>query len=170
MGTSIEDWQAFRRAGDAGRLTVRIMAYAAGPGDDADRRQAEPWLYRDKLRLNGVKLYLDGALGSRGAWLKAPYADDPGTHGPAADEPVEFRNTQTGGAAGSATSSRPMRSAMPPMRKSLNAIAEVSGSAKGDRRWRIEHAQVVDARRYARFGQGTASSPRCSRCTRPRTA
>ena len=40
-----------------------------------------PWLYDDRLRLNGVKLYVDGALGSRGAALKAPYADDPGNTG-----------------------------------------------------------------------------------------
>ena len=30
MGTTIEDWQAMRRAGDAGWLSLRIMAYAAG--------------------------------------------------------------------------------------------------------------------------------------------
>lgn len=39
------------------------------------------WLYGDRLRMGGVKLYADGALGSRGAWLKAPYADAPGNHG-----------------------------------------------------------------------------------------
>ena len=35
----------------------------------------------DKLRMAGVKLYADGALGSRGASLKAPYADMPSTKG-----------------------------------------------------------------------------------------
>src|SRR3546814_9791738 len=40
-----------------------------------------PWLYDDHLRMVGVKFYLDGALGSRGAWLKAPYADAPGESG-----------------------------------------------------------------------------------------
>jgi hypothetical protein len=30
MGTSIEDWQAYRRAGDRNELYIRIMAYAAG--------------------------------------------------------------------------------------------------------------------------------------------
>ena len=69
MGTTIEDWQAYRRAGDRGALQVRIMGYArgmdqaqmiAGPGPT-------PWLYDDRLRLGGVKLVVDGALGSRGA-------------------------------------------------------------------------------------------------------
>ncbi len=36
-----------------------------------------PWLFDDRLRMGGVKLYADGALGSRGAWLKQPYADKP---------------------------------------------------------------------------------------------
>src|SRR5690606_16662732 len=80
MGTSIEDWQAFRRAGDAGTLQVRIMAYGKGIEDTLLIGGPGPtrWLYQDRLRLNGIKLFLDGALGSRGAWLKAPYADDPG--------------------------------------------------------------------------------------------
>ena len=39
------------------------------------------WLYGDRLHLGGVKLYDDGALGSRGAWLKQPYHDKPDTRG-----------------------------------------------------------------------------------------
>ncbi|MCA1750133.1 MAG: amidohydrolase family protein, partial [Sphingomonadales bacterium] len=83
MGTTIEDWQAMRRAGDLGRLRIRIMSYAAGPEAMTliGGPGPTPWLYEDRLRLNGVKLYLDGALGSRGAWLKQSYADDPGNTG-----------------------------------------------------------------------------------------
>ena len=50
---------------------MRAIA-AAKPGD---------WLYGDRLRMGGVKLYVDGALGSRGAWLKEPYPDKPDTRG-----------------------------------------------------------------------------------------
>ena len=39
MGTTIEDWQAYRRAGDTGRLRLRIMAYAEGVEHGADRRR-----------------------------------------------------------------------------------------------------------------------------------
>src|SRR3546814_4720623 len=73
MGTTIEDWQSFRRAGDKHALAIRIISY----GHDIDNMALiggpgpTPWLYDDKLRMVGVKLYLDGALGSRGAWLKA---------------------------------------------------------------------------------------------------
>ncbi len=74
MGTSVDDWQVMRRAGDAGRLSVRILSY--GHGVDTALivagTQPTPWLYDSHLRMVGVKLYADGALGSRGAWLKAP--------------------------------------------------------------------------------------------------
>ena len=70
------------RAGEAGRLNVRIMAMPTGSkllAIVADRPTA--WLYGDRLRMGGIKLYADGALGSRGAWLKQPYSDKPDTRG-----------------------------------------------------------------------------------------
>src|SRR3546814_5643936 len=71
MGTTIDDWQAFRRAGDRGNLRIRIISYAAGIGNMLTVASSEPtpWLYDDHLRMGGVKFYLDGARGSRGAWL-----------------------------------------------------------------------------------------------------
>ncbi len=154
MGTSIEDWQSFRRAGDAGSLKVRIMSYAAGveameliggPGPSA-------WLYEDKLRLNGVKLSLDGALGSRGAWLKEPYSDDPGNVGLPFMNSSQLRNLISRAALdkfqvaihaiGDAANS-----------EVLSAIEDMSGTYRGDRRWRIEHAQIVDPAELALFGK-----------------
>jgi predicted amidohydrolase YtcJ len=154
MGTSIEDWQAFRRAGDEGRLTLRIMAYAAGPEAMTLIGGAgpTPWLYDDKLRLNGVKLYLDGALGSRGAWLKAPYSDDPGNTGLPLMTQSQFRNTLVRAGLGNfQVATHAIGDAADA--EVLNAIAEVSESFKGDRRWRIEHAQVVDPTDFPKFGQ-----------------
>lgn len=153
MGTTIEDWQAFRRAGDTGRLTLRIMAYAAGPEAMTliGGSGPSPWLYDDKLRLNGVKLYLDGALGSRGAWLKRPYADDPGNTGLPLMTPSQLRNTLVRAALGN------FQIAVHAIGDAadaeiLGAFAEVAESFKGDRRWRIEHAQIVDPADIARFG------------------
>jgi len=154
MGTSIEDWQAFRRAGDAGRLTLRIMSYAAGP--DAmtliGGPGPTPWLYDDKLRLNGVKLYLDGALGSRGAWLKKPYADDPGNTGLPLMTQAQLRNTLVRAGLGNfQVAAHAIGDAA--NAEALNAVAEVAESFGGDRRWRIEHAQVVDPVDIAKFGK-----------------
>ena len=72
-----------RRAGDAGQLRVRILSYASGIDNllAVAGTRPTPWLYDGRLRMVGVKLYLDGALGSRGAWLKQPYRDAPGQRG-----------------------------------------------------------------------------------------
>jgi len=154
MGTSIEDWQAFRRAGDRGALTLRVMAYAAG----ADQMELiagsgpSPWLYDDKLRMNGIKIYLDGALGSRGAWLKQPYADDPGNTGLPLTGPAKLRNILVRAVQGNF---QPAIHAIGTAANedALNAIAEIAESFPGDRRWRIEHAQIVDPVDLPKFGQ-----------------
>ncbi len=154
MGTTIEAWQSFRRAGDLGWLRVRIMSYASG----ADAMELiggpgpTPWLYADKLRMGGVKLYMDGALGSRGAWLKAPYADDPKNTGLPLLRGTQLRNLMSRAALdkfqvavhaiGDAANAEVM-----------SAVEELSLTYTGDRRWRIEHVQIVDPADIARFGK-----------------
>jgi predicted amidohydrolase YtcJ len=154
MGTSIADWQSFRRAGDAGTLQIRIMAYGSGIENTLLIGGPGPtrWLYDDRLRLNGLKLQVDGALGSRGAALKAPYADEPGNSGLQRLNGTQLRNLMS-------------RAAMDNFQVAvhaigdaanaevLTAIEELSADFTGDRRWRIEHAQVVDPADIARFGQ-----------------
>ncbi len=154
MGTSIEDWQAFRRAGDKGTLRMRVMSYASGVDNMAliGGPGPTPWLYQDRLRLNGVKLYADGALGSRGANLKAPYADAPGTKGLRITENTALKNMMS-------------RAAMDNFQIAVHAIGdeadasilaaidELAATYKGDRRWRIEHAQIVDPADIAMFGK-----------------
>lgn len=145
MGTTIEDWQSFRRAGDNGTLTLRIMSYAAGVDQMIllGGSGPSPWLYGDKLRMNGVKLYLDGALGSRGAWLKEPYADDPHNTGLPLTTPAALRNILVRAAQGGF---QPAIHAIGTAAnaEALNAISEIAESFDGDRRWRIEHVQIVD--------------------------
>jgi predicted amidohydrolase YtcJ len=81
MSTSVADWQAFRRAGESGQLKVRLMAYMLGTESMSAVPHPTGWLYADHLRAVGIKFFADGALGSRGAWLKQPYADKPDTRG-----------------------------------------------------------------------------------------
>ena len=145
MGTSIEDWQTYRRAGDSGWLNIRIFGYAAGieQMEAIAGSEPSPWLYEDKLRLGGVKIYLDGALGSRGAWLKAPYADAPGQTGLRFLSYAELRNTMVRASMdGFQTAVHAIGDAA--NADIINAIEEVSETFPDDRRWRIEHAQVVD--------------------------
>lgn len=154
MGTTIEDWQTFRRAGDLGALDIRIMSYA----DSIDSMQLiagphpTPWLYEDKLRLNGIKLYLDGALGSRGANLKQPYHDESGHFGLPLLSSAQLRNLM------SRASMEGFQVAVHAIGDAanaevLNAIDELSESYTGDRRWRIEHAQIVDLEDISLFGR-----------------
>ncbi len=154
MGTTIEDWQSYRRAGDAGWLSVRIFGYASG----IDSMVAiagpapTPWLYDDKLRLGGVKLYLDGALGSRGAWLKKPYADAPGQTGLQFLQSAEVRNLMVRASMdGFQTAVHAIGDAA--NAEVIDAVEELSDTFKGDRRWRIEHAQVVDPADLPRLGK-----------------
>ncbi len=160
MGTSIEDWQSMRRTADAGRLRIRIVTYADGIDNMTliGGPRPTPWLYDDHLKMNGVKLYLDGALGSRGAWLKQPYADAAGTRGLPRMNETQLNNLMS-------------RAAMDNFQIAVHAIGdkanatvldsieELSATYKGDRRWRIEHAQIVDPADLPRFGKfGTIAS------------
>ena len=142
MGTSADGWRAMTRAGDAGRLNVRIMSYASAlPALEALGRTAPTdWLYGDRLRMGGVKLYADGALGSRGAWLKRAYADKPDSVGLRFLGDAELRE-QAGKAAGMG------------FQLAIHAIGDAANEqvislfeqlGNGDRRSRIEHVQVVD--------------------------
>ena len=142
MGTSADGWRAMTRAGDAGRLNVRIMSYASAlPALEALGRTAPTdWLYGDRLRMGGVKLYADGALGSRGAWLKRAYADKPDSVGLRFLGDAELRE-QAGKAAGMG-----FQLAIHAIGDAANAqvISLFEQLGNGDRRSRIEHVQVVD--------------------------
>jgi predicted amidohydrolase YtcJ len=155
MDCTIENWMAYRRAGDTGRLQIRLMSYADNVADMIliGGTGPTPWLYDDRLRLNGIgELYSDGALGSRGALLKAPYADDPRNSGNARLSGTQLRNIMS-------------RAAMDHFQVAvhaigdaanaevLDAIDDLSKDFTGDRRWRIEHAQIVDPADLPRFAQ-----------------
>ena len=154
MGTSVEDWNTYRRMGDLGLLKVRIMSYASGVETAlaVAGQGPTPWLYGDRLRMGGIKLYDDGALGSRGAWLKADYADAPGQKGLGFLSDDQLLNLMTRGSmdgfqiAVHAIGDRANQQV-------LDAIEVLSDTYKDDRRWRIEHAQIVDPKDLPRFGK-----------------
>jgi predicted amidohydrolase YtcJ len=154
MGTSAEDWLVMRRAGDAGKLNLRIMSYASG----VENMRAvagtgpTPWLYDGRLRMVGVKIYSDGALGSRGAWLKHDYRDAPGQRGLGFLTDAQLRAQME------AVAAADMQVAVHAIGDAANAqllsaIEALAPRFPGDRRWRIEHAQVVDPADLPRFGR-----------------
>jgi predicted amidohydrolase YtcJ len=132
-------------AGRDGRLNVRIMSYAY----DVQNMRAvvpngpTPWLYADRLRMGGIKLYADGALGSRGAWLKRPYADKPDTRG------LQFLKDSELLAKADEAAGKGLQVAVHAIGDAANAqvisaYEQLSRKYGTDRRWRIEHFQIVD--------------------------
>jgi predicted amidohydrolase YtcJ len=160
MGTGVDDWLTYRRAGDAGALRLRIISYAKGvePALAIAGSGPTPWLYSDKLRMVGIKLLADGALGSRGAWLKQDYADKTGQRGLMFYDPTKLGNVM------SLAAFNDFQIAVHAIGDGANgevldAIDDLAQTYKGDRRWRIEHAQIVDPADIERFARnGTIAS------------
>jgi len=164
MGTSLGDLRLYRRFADEGRLTLRVVAYADGDAAALDELcRSGPYRHPGgRVRMAGVKFYADGALGSRGAALEAPYSDDHGNRGllvtPPADLLEAMRKARRCGAqvATHAIGDRGNRVV-------LDDYAAVLGEAAGDdHRWRVEHAQVVsldDIPAFARLGAVASMQP-----------
>jgi predicted amidohydrolase YtcJ len=156
MGVSALDIEAYSELRRAGELPLRVALFL---GDD--RALLDHWFRRGaevdpkaRLTVRGVKLYADGALGSRGAALLEPYADDPGNLGllvSAGDhlEDVARRAAATGfQVAVHAIGDRGGLVA-------LDALEHAMGGANPKLRFRLEHAQVLrleDIRRMASLG------------------
>jgi predicted amidohydrolase YtcJ len=164
MGVSREDLALMRRFADAGQLPLRIDAYADGNSaalDDLCTHGA----YRHpggRLEMQGVKLFMDGALGSRGAALLADYSDDPHNRGLLVTSPDDFE-TAVRKAEGCNVQVATHAIGDRGNRIALDTYARVLGPRKDrDHRWRIEHAQVValqDIPRFAELGVIASMQP-----------
>lgn len=91
-GTDASGVVVLRQLADEGALTVRVnafLSYKAFTDIGADARTDS--YADDMVRIRTVKQYIDGALGSHGAALLAPYADDPDTSGLLQVEPEELQ-------------------------------------------------------------------------------
>lgn len=91
-GATLEEIRLFQQAIDEGWFTARLYGMIGGEGPALDHFcDAGPLLgYGGRLWVRSLKLYIDGALGSRGAALLTPYADDPENHGLLLLEPGAF--------------------------------------------------------------------------------
>ena len=145
MGTLPDEWAAMNRAGANGMLRARILGYAGGIPSMRSINGGKPsdWLYGDRLHLGGVKLYADGALGSRGAFLKQPYADQPDTRG------LSLISDQELGKQSLEAAANGFQLAIHAIGDAGNAqvisnYEKLSQSCKSNCRWRIEHVQIID--------------------------
>lgn len=145
-GVPLVQLQGYTKLADAGLLPLRITAMAGGDGD-ALAKLCSDGLYTHpsgRLQMRTVKLYVDGALGSRGAALLQDYSDDPGNRGLLLTRPEALAKivakAQGCGVqvATHAIGDRGNREVLDAYAKTLGADATTR-----DHRWRIEHAQVL---------------------------
>lgn len=153
-GVPLADLRRYMRLADAGRMPLRIDAMADGD------HEAFAWLcehgaYRHpagRLEMRTVKLYIDGALGSRGAALLQPYTDAPDTHGLLIIEPSKLREvTQRARRCKLQVATHAIGDRG--NREVLDAYQLALGANPGDHRWRIEHAQVLSQEDLPRLAQ-----------------
>lgn len=153
-GTGVVDFELYRQFADEGRLTARIYGMISGAGSVFDELAVNGPVIgyaNDLLFLQSVKIYSDGALGSRGAALLEDYSDDPGNRGllfytedefTDMIEKVSTRGFQAGVHAIGDRGNRVI----------LNAFARVRDShGEQGLRHRIEHSQVVALPDIPRF-------------------
>lgn len=104
----------------------------------------------DRLTVRSFKIYADGALGSRGAWLLEPYSDDPGNHGILLQDTGYFHCwAERCRDAGFQLNVHAIGDAANQLMLSIFALYN---EKKDDRRWRIEHAQIVAEKDLNLFG------------------
>jgi len=138
---------------EAGTLPLRIYAMAYGQGDEYSAYLERRPFEGKNLTMRAVKFWLDGALGSRGAALEAPYSDEPSQRGLLLLEPEELqqraqkfmeRGYQV---AVHAIGDRANRLALAVLGNAATATHSTA------RRHRIEHAQVVRPEDIPKFAQ-----------------
>ena len=166
-GTSRAELTVLRGLERDGRLPVRV--YAILDGGDDELLAAEfgngPWLSRGgMLAVRAVKLYADGALGSRGAALSAPYSDEPGSRGLDVTTSARLADViRRAAKAGFQPCVHAIGDAA--VTRTLDIYEQVLG-AGSTLRPRIEHAQIVrpeDVPRFAKLGVIAAVQP--THCT-----
>jgi predicted amidohydrolase YtcJ len=158
---------ALQRLYHAGQLTVRI--YESIPADLLDTAIAlgiRTGFGNEWLRLGHLKIFADGALGSRSALMLAPYESEPDNYGIAVRSEEEIRDlVRRAAEAGIATCIHAIGDAA--NRRLLNIYEEAArdGLLNGLRP-RIEHAQVLDPADIGRFASiGVIPSMQPIHCT-----
>jgi predicted amidohydrolase YtcJ len=163
-GESAKTIAIFEELARAGTYNLRNYVMISDPGEPGSaeftsnpylRRGPQSALYDGHLWIRAIKLYADGALGSRGAALLAPYSDEPANSGLLVSKPehlraiAEFALRRGYQVNVHAIGDRGNRIVLDAFEAALKSVP------KADYRFRIEHAQVIspqDIPRFARLG------------------
>lgn len=140
----------------AGELSIRIYAMISNNPENLDYYLDKGPIKTNRLNVRSVKVFADGSLGSRGAALKKPYTDKP-DHIGAFITPVSEIN-----ALGKRIAASEYQMNTHAIGDSANAVVlrayEKELKGKTDRRWKVEHAQVLDGMDFDYFKNGIIPS------------
>jgi predicted amidohydrolase YtcJ len=162
-GGSYMDVERLKKLYNEGKIRLRIYKAVYGPGPQAERLLREgPVIgaFGERFTVRTIKIVFDGALGSRGAALLAPYADAPDTSGfltekEEAIQPMLEAALKRGIQVEThAIGDRANRRILDLYEKALAAVPAAKRQVR-EPRWRVEHAQIVnpiDIPRFARLG------------------
>src|SRR5262245_8348824 len=162
-GGSYDDVEHYKKLYADGKLKIRIYKAVYGPGQQAQRLLRDGPIieaYGNRLNLRAIKVVSDGALGSRGAALLAPYSDAPDSKGflRVKDEdlmPMLKEALQKGIQVEThAIGDYANRFILDEYEKALSAVPK-SERKIAEPRWRIEHSQIInpaDIPRFAKLG------------------
>ena len=148
-GLNKEDILLIDSLQQTGVLDMRVYAMISNTPDNLDYFLPKGPLVTDRLSVRSVKVYADGALGSRGAALIAPYSDAPKHRGKFITDKDSLKQLAA-------------RIAKTKFQMNTHAIGDAANQAVidvyrdnvrllRDPRWRVEHAQVLDAPDIEKF-------------------
>ncbi len=152
-GVGLQERNAYRELIREGKLPVRVYAMIGGTGELWQEYTKSGPEIGDQLTVRSVKLYADGALGSRGAALWQPYTDDKSTTGLLVTvQQTLVDQIQEVAAKGFQVNTHAIGD-----RANRIVLDEYSKALKGknDRRFRIEHAQVVSLPDFQLFADNS---------------
>lgn len=177
-GGSREEIELYEEMMRAGEFDLRIYEFIRWPADEQKlphsyesldyylEKGPQVGLHDNRLTIRGIKMSIDGALGSRGAAFLEPYDDDPGNSGVLRLTEAEVYETILRGlkagfqTAVHAIGDRANRMALDAMERALKE------TQAADARLRIEHAQVLDPADVPRFAAlGVIPSMQPTHCT-----
>jgi predicted amidohydrolase YtcJ len=153
-GSTVEVIDRLRKRADLGTLPLRmwVMLRVPNPVIAAEAKRICVIGFADNhFTVRAIKKQIDGALGSRGAWMLEPYSDLPATSGLATETPEEIARTAKLALENGyqlcvhAIGDRANREVLNVYEKALDG--------RRDLRWRIEHAQHLDPADIPRFAQ-----------------
>ena len=169
-GSPFATVDVLKRMADSHELRMRLWMMLRVPNEELAAKLDQ---YRiigaggNFLTVRAIKRAIDGALGSRGAWLLEPYTDKPDSSGLNTDDPADIRKTadlaiQHGfQLCVHAIGDRANRETLDIFEQTFQAHPD-----QKDLRWRIEHAQHLSAADIPRFGKlGVIAAMQGIHCT-----